>query len=104
MALLVLLAGSAGAGIVGIDLGGLSDSAALLLLLEEFLSLLLAEDGLPLLELIESVSACGDHVLVELLFVKNKAYNCIFFHLLDRVRLNKAVVDAVQETCHCEYI
>ena len=63
VALLVLFAGSAGAGIVGIDLGGLSDSAALLLLLEEFFSLLLAEDGLPLLEFIEPVSAGCDHVL-----------------------------------------
>ena len=102
--MLVFFAGSAGAGIVGIDLGGLSDSAALLLLLVQFLPLFLVENGFPLLKVIEPVSTGCYHVLIELFFVKSKVNDSILVHLLDRIGFLQGVVDPVQKSSHCHEV
>ena len=100
MTFLVLLAGAAGAGIVGIDLAAFLDSTGLLLLLIQALAGLLVKNRLPLLKAVQPLGTCCHHVLEQLLFVKAERNLCVLFHFFDGVGGLEAVVDAVQETDH----
>ena len=64
-ALLVLLAASAGTGIIGINLLLLHNGSGRLLLFVEFLSGLFVKDIVPLFQILQPVGFCCYHVLVQ---------------------------------------
>ena len=99
-ALLVFLAASARTRIVTANFLAFYDGTGLFLLQIQCMFLLFVEDLIPLRQLIQPVSFCVNHVLVQFFFVKFQADNGILFHFLNRVCLYQALIDTIQESGH----
>ena len=69
-ALFILFAASARTGVVGINLLLLHNSSGRLLLFVEFLAGLFIENSVPLFQIVQPVSLCRYHILVQKSLVK----------------------------------
>ena len=83
--MLVFLAASAGAGVVGEDLFRRAYGARILLLLVELLAALLRKQVAPCGQVVEPVSLCAYHVVIELFLVKVERYFGILGHVFDGI-------------------